>query len=444
MTLDELKLKLRDAGVAGAGGAGFPTYAKLTDAADTIILNCAECEPLLKLHRQVLAEYAYEILSALDTIKEATGAKEVIIALKETYKDAINAVNSVLNKFNNFSISYLPEVYPAGDELVVIYETTGKVVQPGKLPISVGVTVLNVETALNVYNAINSGSPVTHSYVTITGAVNNPITVKAPLGMSFKELIKLAGGSYLDDYSIINGGPLMGKIVNELDTVTKTTTALLVLPNDQYVIKMKKVRISISLKRAMASCCQCRSCTNTCSRNLLGHPIEPHAFMRSATSGGYIKDLSPFLNTFFCSGCGICELYSCPQGLSPRTLITEYKMGLRKNDVPIPTDIKEAVVDKHRNMKMVPISRLTSRLGLSKYDNPAPLSEDEIIPKKIRITFDQNIGVRAKATVKKGDLVSLGQVVADVDKKSLGLPIHSSIDGIVVDANEHFIIIKSK
>jgi len=190
MTLNELKLKLRDAGVAGAGGAGFPTYAKLTEDADTIILNCAECEPLLKLHRQVLAEYAYEILSALEVIKEATGAKQVIIALKDIYKDAINAVNSVLDKFNNFSISYLPEIYPAGDELVVIYETTGRIVQPGKLPISVGVTVINVETALNVYNAL-SDKPVTHSYVTITGAVNKPITVKAPLGMSFKELIKL-------------------------------------------------------------------------------------------------------------------------------------------------------------------------------------------------------------------------------------------------------------
>ncbi len=443
MTLDELKLKLKDAGVAGAGGAGFPAFAKLSQDAETIILNCAECEPLLRLHRQVLAEYAYEILYALDIVKEATGANNVIIALKKTYKDAINAVNSVLNKFNNFSVSYLPEVYPAGDELVVIYETTGKVVQPGKLPISVGVTVFNVETALNIYNAVVNDMPVTHSYVTITGAVNKPVTIKAPLGTSFKDLIALAGGSYLDDYSLINGGPMMGKLVNELDTVTKTTTALLVLPNDQYVVKMKKTRISISLKRAMASCCQCRSCTSTCSRNLLGHPIEPHLFMRTATSG-ITKDLAPFLNTFFCSGCGICELYSCPIGLSPRTLITEYKDGLKKNGVPIPRDIKEAVADKHRNMKLVPIKRLTSRLGLSKYDNPAPLLEDEINPKKIRITFDQNIGAPAKAIVKSGDHVTTGQVIADVDKKSLGLPIHSPINGVVVDANDKFIIIKSK
>ena len=443
MTLGELKSRLRDAGVAGAGGAGFPTYAKLSDAADTIILNCAECEPLLKLHRQVLAEYAFEILSALQTVKEATGADNVIIALKKNYKDAINAVNSVLDKFNNFSISYLPEVYPAGDEVVTIYESTGRIVPAGKLPISVGVIVFNVETMLNIYNAINSDTPVTHSYVTITGAVNSPVTVKAPLGMSFKELIAVAGGSYLDEYSIINGGPMMGKLVNELDTVTKTTTALLILPNNHQVIEKKKSRISISLKRAMASCCQCRSCTVTCSRNLLGHPIEPHAFMRTATSG-VTKDLTPFLNTFFCSGCGICEMYSCPQGLSPRTLITEYKMGLRKNGVPIPSDLPEPVADKNRKMKLVPILRLTARLGLSKYNSPAPLTEDDIIPKKVKITFNQNIGAPAKAIVKKGDKVTVGQVLATVDEKALGLPIHSSIDGTVVDANEHFIIIKSK
>lgn len=443
MTLNELKLKLRGAGVAGAGGAGFPTYAKLSDAADTIILNCAECEPLLKLHRQVLAEYAYEILSALQTVKEATGADNVIIALKKNYKDAINAVNSVLDKFNNFSISYLPEVYPAGDEVVTIYESTGRIVPPGKLPISVGVIVFNVETMLNIYNAIQTDTPVTHSYVTVTGAVNNPVTVKAPLGMSFKELIALAGGSTLSEYSIINGGPMMGKLVNELDTVTKTTTALLILPNNHQVIEKKKARVSISLKRAMASCCQCRSCTVTCSRNLLGHPIEPHAFMRTATSG-VTKDLAPFLNTFFCSGCGLCEMYSCPQGLAPRTLITEYKMGLRKNGVPIPGEVPEPVADKNRKMKLVPISRLTSRLGLSKYNSPAPLVEDEIVPKKVKITFNQNIGAPAKPVVKAGDKVTVGQVIADVDEKNLGLPIHSSINGTIVDANEHFIIVKSK
>lgn len=119
-------------------------------------------------------------------------------------------------------------------------------------------------------------------------------------------------------------------------------------------------------------------------------------------------------------------------------------MGLKKNGVPIPKIENAPVADKQRDMKLVPIARLTARLGLSKYNSPAPLLDDEIVPKKIKITFDQNIGAPAKPVVKSGDAVSVGQVIANVDEKSLGLPIHSSIDGVVIDANDHFILIKSK
>lgn len=441
MSLEELKLKLQNAGIAGAGGAGFPAYAKLSDKADTIILNCAECEPLLKLHRQILAEYAYEILTALSDIAEATGAKQIIIAVKKHYKEAINAVNSVLDKFNNVTFAYLPEVYPAGDEVITIYEATGRVVPPGSIPITVGVTVFNVETALNIYNALYLEKPVTHKFVTVSGAVKNAKTVKAPLGMTFKELIKLAGGTDLEDYSVISGGPMMGKLVNPFDTVTKTTNAVLVLPSNHIVVTNKKTRVSISLKRAMGTCCQCRACTTTCSRNLLGHPIEPHAFMRSATSGD-TKDLAPFINTMFCSGCGLCELYSCPQGLSPRTLITEYKDGLKKNGVAISKDIVKAEVDPNRKLKLVPIKRLTARLGLTKYDNSAPISLDEVKAKKLKISLVQNIGVPDVPVVKAGQKVIQGELLASHDKKALGVPLHSPVNGTIIDANKNFIIIE--
>ncbi len=440
MSLEELKLKLQNAGIAGAGGAGFPAYAKLSDKADTIILNCAECEPLLKLHRQILAEYAFEILTALSDIASATGAKQIIIAVKKHYKKAINAVNSVLDKFDNVSFAYLPEVYPAGDEVITIYEATGRVVPPGKLPITVGVTVFNVETALNIYNAIYLNKSVTHKFVTVSGAVKNAKTVYAPLGISFKELIKLAGGTDLEDYSVISGGPMMGKLVNPNDTVTKTTNAVLVFPDNHPVIANKKTKVSISLKRAMGTCCQCRACTTTCSRNLLGHPIEPHTFMRSATSGD-TKDLAPFINTMFCSGCGLCEIYSCPQGLSPRTLITTYKEGLKKNGVKIP-DVALAEVDENRKLKLVPIKRLTARLGLTKYDSSAPIELDEVKGKRLKISLVQNIGVPDVPVVNAGDIIKKGELLASHDKKALGVPLHSPANGKIIDANKHFIIIE--
>lgn len=441
MSLDELRQKLKAAGIAGAGGAGFPAYAKLNEKTDTIILNCAECEPLLTLHKQLLAEYAFEILSALSFLADVVSAEQIIIAIKKHYKDAINAVKAVSDRFEKIKISYLPEVYPAGDEVITIYETTGRVVPPGSIPISVGVTVFNVETVLNIYHAIFENKPVTHKYITISGAVHNPITVKAPLGMQFSELVDLAGGATEEHYSIISGGPMMGALVNSLDTVTKTTNAILVFPENHPVIEKKKTRISLSLKRAMGTCCQCRACTTTCPRNLLGHPIEPHAFMRSATSGD-TKNLEPFINTMFCSGCGLCELYSCPQGLSPRTLITEYKLGLRSNGVKIPDEVITKSVDKNRTMKLVPLSRLIARLGLTKYNKPAPLTEKELFSKKLRISLKQNIGAPTKAIVKAGQLVLCGDVIAQEDENALGLPLHCPINGKILDANEHFIMIQ--
>ena len=151
MNLEQLKAALREAGVVGAGGAGFPTYAKLSDKADTLILNCAECEPLLRLHRQVLKLYTYEILSTLYEISKLTGIKDIIIGIKASYKETVDAINSQISSFENMKVCTLPEIYPAGDEVVLTYEATGRVVPAGQIPLSVGVTVLNVETVYNAY-----------------------------------------------------------------------------------------------------------------------------------------------------------------------------------------------------------------------------------------------------------------------------------------------------
>lgn len=176
MDLAKLTEIMRDAGVVGAGGAGFPSYAKLNKTADTIILNCAECEPLLKLHRQVMRDYAYEIMSALETVAAALDVEHIIIAVKGSYKQAVEAVKAHLSSFKHIEIGLLPETYPAGDEVITIYETTGRVVPPGSIPIAVGVIVYNVETMLNIYNAIESGKPVTAKFVTVAGEVKNPVT----------------------------------------------------------------------------------------------------------------------------------------------------------------------------------------------------------------------------------------------------------------------------
>lgn len=441
MTLAEMANLLKNTGVVGAGGAGFPSYAKLSDKADTIVLNCAECEPILMLHRQVLEKYGYEIVSTLSLIVKTVGADRGIVALKKSYTGAVSAVEAAAADFYNIEIKFLPEEYPSGDEVVTIYETTGRVVPPGSIPITVGVTVFNVETVLNIHNAINENKPVTHKYVTVAGEVKEPKTVYAPIGMSIKELIDCAGGTTVSDFVLINGGPMMGKECGIYDSVTKTTNAILVLPKEHYIIKKNRSKTSIDVKRAMSACCQCRMCTDLCPRNLLGHPIDPSAFMHAASSGT-IRSVEPMLNTMFCSGCGLCEMYSCMQGLSPRSMIAEYKAGLRANGVKPPSNPKTVPVRSMRKYRGVSKERLTSRIGLSKYDVDAPLLNEAIKTKECKIMLSQHIGAPAQAVVNVGDKIKSGQLIAKAADGALSVNIHSSIDGEVTGVSDKNIIIR--
>ncbi len=443
MDILELKRIMQNNGIVGAGGAGFPSYAKLNYGIDTIILNCAECEPLLKLHQQLLALKTTEIIKALDFIAEVIGAKEVIIAIKECYVKAVEAVEEVIagrSFYANMRISFLPEVYPAGDEIITIYESTGRIVEPGKLPLSVGVIVYNVETIYNVYNAVFENKAVTHKYITVAGEVKEPKTIKVPIGITFNEVIKLAGGVTIENPEYIHGGPMTGKLVKGSDVVTKTSNGLLVLSQDQYIVRKKKQNISISVKRAKSVCCHCKRCTEMCPRNALGHPIEPHAVMKNIM---FINsaDIKSSLNTFFCSQCGICEMYACEQSLSPQTIINECRTQLRNNGIVVPKDIELSKISKFRSERMIPLERLKARLGISTYDVPASLSLEEVDIKQIKIKLIQHIGVSSIPIVEQGTLVKEGEAIAKVKQDSLAVAYHSPISGIVLDVNEKYIII---
>lgn len=440
MDIKELTSIVKDSGIAGAGGAGFPTFAKFDKRANVIILNCAECEPLLKVHRQLLQNFPYEIMSGLDMIGTALEANKVIIAVKSAYTLSIDAVKSYIDSFPKIEIKELDEVYPIGDEVVLIYETLGKVISPGSIPIEAGVTVFNVETVYNIYKAVTNNEMVSSKYLTIAGEVKSPVTVKVPIGMTVKEVVDLAGGALVEEPVYIMGGPMTGNIVNSYATITKTTNAILVLPKNHYVIQKKKSDTSINMKRAMATCCQCEMCTNLCPRYQLGQPITPHMFMRAATSG-VTQDLSPFLDTMFCSSCGICEMYACPQELSPRKLIQEYKNGLRQNGVSVPQGVPLREVESLRNYRKVPMERLTARLGLKLYNVDAPFNDEEVLPKQVNILLNQNIGANPKIVVNKKDKINKGDVIAVAEDGMLSLPIHASISGEILEANEKYIII---
>lgn len=438
MTIEELKSIIKDSGIVGAGGAGFPTYMKIDARAKTIILNCAECEPLLRLHRQLLKEKAQEIVRTFAMMADVIGAEEAIIGVKEAYKSTVEALEQYVPGYPKLRIQKLPGAYPMGDEVVLIYEATGRVISPGGLPIEAGVAVFNVETVYNVYRAVEKSLPVVDKLVSVVGEVNNPITVRVPLGAELRDVVALAGGEKESDKELVYlvGGPMMGRIGNKYDPVTKTTNAILVLPEDHLIIQRKRMPSSIGMKRAAAACCQCQMCTDLCPRYNLGHPIEPHRFMRAMSNHDF-GDLDAFLNLFFCSSCGLCEMFSCPQGLSPRTLITECKNGLRQGGIK-PPKATAAPVKEAREYRRVPEARLEARLGLTKYETKAPLDNKVHAVPRVRIPLSQHIGAPAICLVKKGDHVTRGQMIAEA-AQGLSVPVHTSECGLVTDVTNTYI-----
>ncbi len=439
MEIKELQKIMQENGVVGAGGAGFPTYAKLDERANTILLNCAECEPLLKLHRQLLERHAYEIMRTFDLVRETVKASEAIIGIKKSYVQTVAALRQHIEEFPNMRIHLLDEVYPMGDEVVLIYEATGRVVRPGGLPIEQGVAVFNVETIYNTYRAVEQHKPVTDKYVSVVAEVEHPVTVRVPIGCSLEETVAQAGNVTVKDPVYFVGGPMMGRIGNGAEPVTKTTNAVLVLPGDHLIVAKKRRSSAIDLRRAASICCQCNTCTDLCPRHNLGHPINPAKFMRAASNQDF-RDLNPYLDAAFCSSCGVCEMYSCPQSLAPRSLLADMKGGLRKAGIRPPAGVVPKPVTEAREYRKVPEERLMARLGLTKYDKEAPMDENLVEVSKVVINLSQHIGAPAQAIVKVGDSVQRGQMIAQ-PANGLSVGIHASLCGKVTEVTDRHIVI---
>lgn len=419
---------VRSAGVVGAGGAGFPTWMKLKSKPETIIVNGAECEPLLRVDQMLMTRYAKELTFALAAIVEATGAKTGIFGLKKKYSRAIAQLESSINECQNLKICLLDDIYPAGDEQVLVYTVTGKHIQPGQIPLSVGAVVINVETLLNIYGALQN-KPVTHKFVTVAGAVNKPCTVKVPIGMVISELFKIAGGTTIDNFVVINGGPCMGKQTQLNEVVTKTTKGILALPEDHPVITGQRRPFSVNLKRALSVCSQCQRCSELCPRHLLGHPIRPHMAMRMVA---YDKpDLAAVKEAMLCCECGACDLFACPFELSPRQVNRMLKQQIRKAGLKISWENQNCQPYPERSYRLIPIKRLINRLGLHDYDVPAPWYDEPFTLSEARLPLLQHIGAPARPVVKVGDTVKAGQVIAEVPEDVLGAHIHASMEGVI-------------
>lgn len=434
----DLVAAVQAAGVVGAGGAGFPTHVKLDSHPEILLVNGAECEPLLQVDQELARAYATELVEALEACLAATGAVEGIFAFKAKYQTAREAIEKAIGGRPGLSVRDLGNYYPAGDEHIVVYEATGRVVPEGGIPLEVGAVVVNVETLYNVWQALDE-VPVTRTYVTVAGAVARPVTLCAPIGTSVAELIKVAGGANTPRPAVIHGGPLMGTVLASMDTVvTKTSKGLIVLPQEHPLIGRMLAPAQQALEQAVTACCQCRQCTDLCPRYLLGHSLEPHRIMRVV---GYAltQEVDAWTSAFLCSDCGVCDSFACPAGLSPRRVYRSIRSQLAASGLRNPHKTKP-VPRPERDYRQVPAERLIWRLGLEGYKQNAPLEPAAIEPSMVRIPLRQHIGAAAIPLVQVGDHVARGQLVAACPPGTLGTCHHASIDGTVIGVSDEVVI----
>lgn len=438
--MNTLSKQIYEAGIVGAGGAGFPTHIKMQGDIETIIINAVECEPLLQVDKSLMKLYANELIEGLLYLQQELKIPNAIIGIKDKYTKIIEHLNRAIPKDASIQVKPLPNVYPVGDEVVLVKETTGITLKKGVLPITHKLVVINVETLLNIYKKIFAGENVCYSYVTIIGAVENQGTYQIPIGMRLEEILERISKPTIDDYEIVVGGPMTGKLAGFDDVVRKNTKAFIVLPKDHNLIRNMQDVNEVHLKRIMASCSQCRACTDMCPRHLLGHQVEPHKLM-NAMANGLTDNVDVLKTALGCVDCGICELYACHHDLSPRKMMVAVKKAYAAEGVrPSPDDCVEPHSDRH--YRRVPSKRLIMHLNLSKYDITVPFISQVIEPHKVQIPLSQHIGAPAVAQVKVGSKVMTNQLVGKAVENALSANIHSSITGTISKVTSEYIEIE--
>lgn len=437
--------KIKEAGVIGAGGAGFPTHVKLDTKAEYILLNGAECEPLLKVDQQLMEFFPDDIIDGFEAARQNVEAQKGIIGIKGKHKEAVERLNDSIDKKrlkDVLEVKIIADIYPAGDEQVLVNELTGRVVPEAGLPINVGCVVINSETVLNLNYALN-GKAVTEKYITVTGDVPQKITVKVKVGTPIIDVLKLSGIDDFEGYSVIDGGPMMGPVMDSLDGyVTKKNKGFIILKSEHPLIRKKSVTINDVKRINKSACAQCRICTDMCPRFLLGHNMQPHKMMRALNyqlGNGEGEAMAQL-----CCQCNLCELFSCPMGVYPKTTNTYFKEKLAKEKVRYVPDKESYEPRKFREYRLVSSKKLIARLGLRKHDEKAPLTEMTLTPELIGIALSQHVGAPVQPIVMLGDNVTEGQMIGRIPDNALGANIHSSVAGEVVEINEDVIVIRRK
>lgn len=429
---------VKAAGVVGAGGAGFPTHVKLSAKAECFIVNAAECEPLIETDKYLCRTFPDRVVSAATAIAAHLGARRTVIALKGKYEAEIAALEGAIRAQDaDVEIFRMKTFYPAGDEQTMVEQVTGRSVPERGLPLDVGCVVDNVGTLLNVLDALED-RPVTEKFLSVVGEVKEPVMLRVPIGTALTECVAAAEPRSAD-FALIVGGPMMGRVLTDADAiraavVTKTTGNLIVLPKNHYLFQRAQLSMEAIRHQTKSACIQCRMCTDLCPRYLIGHQIRPNLVMRSLWREPGMEDNAAYLAAFGdaanCCDCGVCEMFACPMGLSPRKVNGYIKGELRRRGIQVPRNM-EPQAREFAEQRKTPTDRLVARLGLGEYYGKHAHDCKELTPETVFIPFQQHIGKPAAPVKAAGDAVRRGELLAEAAGDGLSANIHASLTGVV-------------
>jgi len=301
LSREELLNKIKDAGIVGMGGAGFPTHVKLSPPpeakVDTLVINGAECEPYLTVDHRLMVEHSTEIIEGIKIILTILGIKKGFVGIEANKPDAIEEMSKVAReKSNGFDISVVPlkVKYPQGSEKQLIEAVTGRKVPGFGLPFDVGVIVQNIGTTKAIYEAVVFNKPVVDKVVTFSGkGISRQANLKVKIGTRVKDIVDFLGGTTPDLKKVVVGGPMMGFAISTLDfPITKTTSGVLFLAKDEIDI------------HEYGQCIRCGWCLEVCPMGL--QPNEIGIYVEA----GRAEETSQF-GVFDCFECGCCA-YTCP------------------------------------------------------------------------------------------------------------------------------------
>lgn len=298
LTKEEILDAVKEAGIVGMGGAGFPTHVKLSpkepENIEYVIANCAECEPYLTSDYRRMLEEPEKVIEGLKIILKLFDKAQGILAIEDNKPDCIKLFRQLTKDETRISVQALKTKYPQGGERTLIYATTGRKINSSMLPADVGCVVNNVDTIVAVYNAVVQGKPLLERIVTVTGdAIENPRNYKVHLGMSYNEILEVAGGFKGTPEKVICGGPMMGFGIFDLNVpITKTSTALLALTKDE-VSAMEP-----------GPCINCGRCVEVCPGRVIPSRLADMA--EHFDEEGFLAN-----DGMECCECGCCS-YICP------------------------------------------------------------------------------------------------------------------------------------